>query len=175
MTDPIPTSGPLLPTTPPTNRVLKITLAVSVALNLAVLGLIGGLALHGGPGPRGDMMVRDFGFGPFDGALLPEDREALRKRIQDRVGDVRAARQLMQADGTAILSALRADPFNEKSLADALDLQAQHLDDRLKFGSGVIREFLLSLPPEGRTAFADRLEQRLRHGQNQDGKDPGKD
>ena len=169
MTDPI---QPTVPTGGTPNRGLKLALAVSVALNLAVAGLVGGIALHGGPGQRGAMMVRNMGFGPFDDALLPEDRESLRKSIQARFGDIRAARQLMQADGLAVLSALKAEPFDPAALGQALDAQADHLGERLKFGSAMIRDHLLTLPEAARLALADRLEQRTRHGRDAErGKD----
>ena len=165
-------TDPNQPTVPTGGRGLKLALAVSVALNLAVAGLVGGIALHGGPGQRGNMMVRDMGFGPFDDALLPEDRDSLRKSIQARFGDIRAARQLMQADGLAVLSALKADPFDPAALGQALDAQADHLGERLKFGSAMIRDHLLTLPEAARLALADRLEQRTRHGRDAErGKD----
>ena len=171
MTDP---NQPTVPTGGTPNRGLKIALAVSVALNLAVAGLVGGIALHGGPGQRGNMMVRDMGFGPFDDALLPEDRDSLRASIQARFGDIRAARQLMQADGLAVLSALKAEPFVPATLGQVLDAQADHLGERLEFGSAMIRDYLLALPSEARLAFADRLEQRMRRGRD-GGKGGGKD
>lgn len=154
-------------------RGLKIALAVSVALNLAVAGLIGGMVLHGGPGGRGDAMVRDFGFGPFEEALQPEDRAALRETVRARMGDIRAARQQMQRDGIAILAALRAEPFDPAALTAALDTQSENISNRLTFGSDVMRDFVLGLTPEARTAFADRLEQHM--GRGRDPKDGDRD
>ncbi len=145
-------------------RGLKIALAVSVALNLAVAGLIGGMALHGGPGGRGDVMVRDFGFGPFEDALQPQDRAALRETVRARMGDIRAARQQMQRDGLAILAALRAEPFDPAALTTALETQSQNISNRLTFGSDVMRDFVLGLTPDARSAFADRLEQHMGRG-----------
>ncbi len=171
-----PTQIPVPPALPaPTGRKLKIALAISVAINLCVAGLIGGIALHVGPGGHGDMMVRDFGFGPFDDALSPDDRDALRGAIQGKLGDIRAARQQMQADGIAILSALRADPFDKDRLGAALDAQSDHLGERLKFGNGVIREFLMGLTPMARADFADRLEHRMRRGRDGGGPPETKD
>ena len=166
--------------TPPpetTNRRsgLKIALAVSVAINLAVAGLVVGTAWHDGYGGRGDMMVRDFGFGPFNDALLPEDKQALRQSVMGKIGDIRAARQQMEADGAAIQAALRADPFDPEALSAALDAQAQNIAGRLQFGSDVIRDFILGLSPEARAAFADRLDQRMRHGRDDDDGDRSRD
>lgn len=155
---------PAVPPLQAAGRGVKVALAVSVALNLAVAGLVAGLAFHGGPGGRGEMMVRDMGFGPFDEALLPEDRDALRKVIRDRFGDIRAARQAMQTDVEAIILALKADPFVPAGLSAALAAQAEHLGERLEFGSGVIGDYLLAMPDAARSTFADRLEERLRRG-----------
>jgi uncharacterized membrane protein len=146
-------------------------LAVSVALNLAVAGLVGGIAFRGGPGMHGDMAVKDLGFGPFDGALSPEDRDSLRKTLRAHLGDLQSARKQMQVDGLAILSALRADPFDAAALSSAMDDQAQHLGQRLEFGNAIIRDHVLALSGAERLAFADRLEQRMRHGRGEsDGK-----
>lgn len=169
MTDPI--LPPLAPPPPPkTGRGLHIALAVSVALNLAVLGAIGGAFLHGGPGGRADM-IRDMGFGPFDEALRPEDRAELRQFMVQHAGDLRAARSRMQADAAAILTALRAEPFEPEELAEALATQQQHLTDRLSLGSGLMRDFLVALPEDERAEFADRLEDHMRHRRGDASKD----
>ncbi len=151
------------PTAPRPPRGLQIALAVSLALNLAVAGLAIGTAVHGGPGPRGDL-IRDMGFGPFDAALRPEDRDALKKSAQQRAGDLRTARREMQGDSTAILTALRSDPFDPAALNAAFATQQQHLADRIGFGSGLIRDFLLALPQKERLEFADRLEDHMKRG-----------
>ena len=155
---------------PRTGRGLKIALAISVALNLAVVGLVAGVAMHGGPGGRADM-VREMGFGPFEGALSDADRDALRKAVRDRFGDIRAARRQMQADSEALVAALKADPFVAEALTSAMEVQAGHLAERLQFGSDMLRDHLLSLSDEDRRAFAQRLEERMQRGR--DGGDKG--
>ena len=125
---------PTPPTMAPraTNRGLKIAFAVSVAINLGVAGLVAGMALHGGPGPHRDGFVRDMGFGPFDGALSSEDRENLRKTVQGRLGDIGTARQQMQADALAILSALNATQWNRKKAASMLQIDYKALLYKIK-------------------------------------------
>lgn len=144
-------------------RGLRLALALSVAVNLAVAGLVVGMAWHGGPMGRG-AMLRDMGFGPFEGALRPEDREALRGALRGRLGEIRQARQQMQEDIERILAALRAEPFDEAALAEAMAAQAANLNERLDFGSAMLRDHLLSLSAAERQGFADRMEHRLRGG-----------
>lgn len=144
-------------------RGIRLALAVSVALNLAVAGLVVGMVWHGGPGGRG-AMLRELGFGPFEGALRPEDREAMRGLLRSHLGDMRAARLRMAEDMAAILVALRAEPFAPEALSAAMARQADHLAESLGFGSAVLRDHLLSLDDRARHAFADRIEDRLRHG-----------
>jgi len=158
----------------PKRRGMKIALAVSVALNLAVLGVVGGLALHGGPDGPGGMGVRDLGFGPFDEVLTPDDRANLRQSLVQKVGTLKSSRQQMMADGAAILTGLRADPYDAVALAAAMDAQAAHMTERLKLGNSVIRDYLVALPPQARHEIADRLEQRMRHGRGDTGDTPPK-
>ena len=87
----------------PSGRGLKIALAVSLALNLAVAGLVAGAWLSD-HGPRRDM-PRDLSFGPFTEALSPQDRRALRREFLSRVPEFRAARQEARAEFDRLLVA----------------------------------------------------------------------
>jgi uncharacterized membrane protein len=146
-----------------TPRRVRIALAVSVALNLAVLGTAAGALLHGGPGDHGDM-VRELGFGPFTEALGKDDRADLRKKFFAIQPDFRAERQRMQADSTAILAALRQTPFDPAGLDLALGAMESHITERLTLGSRLMADFLKGMTPEQRAEFANRLEASLRHG-----------
>ena len=95
MTDPVTSPPPAAPApTGASVRGLKIALAVSVALNLAVAGVVVGAWMKDGPS-RG--MPRDLSFGPFSEALGPEDRRALRKALAERAPGFREARAAAQA------------------------------------------------------------------------------
>ena len=154
-----------------TGRITRIVLAVSLALNLAVAGMVGGAMLrHSDDGPR-NALVRDLGFGLFTEALTPQDRITLRDRFLQRSPGFRQERRSMRDDLDAILVALRADPFDPAALDAVLKEQNARLSQRLDLGQSLIRDFLVELPTEARRAFADRLEQRLMHGPG--GKDRG--
>lgn len=143
-------------------KALRWVLVASLALNLAVGGMMLGSFLSGGAGGRD--MARDMGFGPYDAALRPEDRDTLRATLRTKSRDLRANRAMTGADVQAIVTTLRATPFDPAALGTAMRAQQDHLAARMKFGTDAMRDFLISLSPAERLAFADRLEERLRHG-----------
>ena len=160
-----PVTPPFAAGSPPTpsSRGLKIALAVSVALNLAVLGLGLGNAFHGWRHGPGDM-VRSIGFGPFTEALEPKDRAAMKDQFLAKMPDFRAERQRMQADTAAVLSVLRVVPFDPAALHAALGTMEGHITERMGLGRALIEDFINTLSPADRLAFASRLEDSLRRG-----------
>jgi uncharacterized membrane protein len=156
MTDQTPPSA-----APVTNaRWLKPALIVSVALNLAVAGLVLGAWL--GDGPRRGM-PRDMSFGPFSEALSDQDRRELRKALMDRAGEFRSSRDAARAEFETLLAALRADPFDPDAMKSALAAIETRNAERLQLGRSLIETRLIQMSAEDRQAFADRLERGLRH------------
>lgn len=149
--------------TPPsaTSRGVKIALALSVALNLAVAGLVVGARMGDGP-HRG--MPRDMSFGPFSEALDSDDRRAIRKALMERLGEFREQRAAARAEFETLLTALRADPFDPEALKSALDALEARNAERLDLGRSLIETRLIGMSPQERAAFADRLEKGLRRG-----------
>ena len=140
---------------------MKIALVVSVALNLAVAGLVLGARLGDGP-HKG--MPRDLSFGPFSEALSDADRHALRKDLMGRAGEFRSSREASRAEFAALLAALRADPFDPARLTAALTAIETRNAERLDLGRSLIEARLIEMSAAGRRAFADRLEKGLRRG-----------
>ncbi len=138
---------------------LRIALAVSVALNLAVAGLAAGAWLKDGPG-RG--LPRELSFGPFSDALSPEDRHALRAAFKDRAQDIRSGREAARTELAALLTALRAAPFDPAAVERSLAAISTRSADRLELGRSLIAERILAMSDAQRQAFADRLEQGLK-------------
>lgn len=155
-------AAPSVPAVP--GRRLRWVLIASLAVNLAFGGMMLGAFLHGGPGGRD--MVRDLGFGPYDAALRPEDRVALRSLLRARDTDLTAVRAEARNDFRVILTALRAEPFDAAALNAALGVQQGHLTARMTLGNQTLRDFLAGLSPVDRKDFADRLEARLTHGRD---------
>ncbi len=145
---------------------LRIALAISVAINLAVAGLVAGAMLHHRPdGGRMDM-GRELGFGPFSEALSRDDRRALREAFLAKAPDLRDNRRQRGQDAQALLGALRADPFAPDALTELMDSQQRRMESQLHLGQDLLRTFLISMTPEARLAFAGRLEERLRPGRD---------
>lgn len=149
-------------------RGIRIALAVSLALNLAVAGVVGGTLL-GGWGRPPNPTVRDIGFGPFTAALSAQDREALGRAFREQAPDMRGMRREMRAEAGQMLQALRADPFDKTALLQAIAAQDARGKARLELGQRLLAERLIAMTPAERAAFADRLEQSLNRGRNQRG------
>lgn len=146
----------------PSGKGVRIALAVSVAVNLLIVGLVAGAVLRDG-GPRGRMMG-ELDFGPFTEALSREDRDALRQSFLRQMPDMSDMRRQMRTDFAALLSALRAEPFDPAALREVMKSQSARMQERLQIGQGLMLDRLEAMSPEARAAFADRLEERLRHG-----------
>lgn len=168
MTAPKPTSA--TPPKPPF-RWGRVVLFVSLALNLAVVGIVGGAVL-GRFGPdRHDIAARDVGFGLFNDALSQDDRKALRGAYMQARPNIRAERQKMRDDLQTILAALRADPFDVDVLRQALDTGAARMAARQAQGQTVVLDYLEKMSNAERAELADRLEKSLKrraHGPKSD-------
>lgn len=149
---------------PATPRGVKIALALSVALNLAVAGLAVGAWL--GDGPHRGGMPRDMSFGPFSEALDDTDRRAIRKTLMEKLGEFREQRAAARAEVETLLVALRADPFDAAALKTALAALEARNAERLELGRSLIETRLIEMTPAERAAFADRLEKGLRRGKD---------
>ncbi|AWB47946.1 hypothetical protein HYN69_04925 [Gemmobacter aquarius] len=141
---------------------VRIALAISVALNLLVIGLVAGAVLRDG-GPRG-RMGNDLALGPFTEALAPADRAALRQEFMQRMPEMRDARRQMRADFKGLLLALRAEPFDVAAVRGLIAGQSERMAGRLAVGQDLLVGRIEAMTPEARAAFADRLEEGLRRG-----------
>lgn len=163
------TASDTAPTKPAVSRRLRWLLIASLCLNVAVIGGVAGIALRSaGDDKGGHSAPRHSGFGPWSGGIAHEDRKALRQAFDATGYDFRAEWRADRADREALVAALRAEPFSEAAVSDvAARLQARALA-RMQFSDGVIRDYILAMTPEGRLAYADRLENSLKRGPRKD-------
>ena len=154
-------AGPVPPSGIP--RWMKLLLAVSLAINLGVLGMLGGAALRGA-GDRGRPDVRDIGFGPFTDALSPRDRQELRRAFLQDGGNPRAMRQMMRTEVGTLLQALRTEPLQEAELRAAFNRLRQRGQERQDLGQRLLADHIIAMSPDDRARFADRLEAMMARG-----------
>lgn len=131
---------------PRSPRWLKILLALSLALNLAVVGMVAGAFLRAdGAADRGGngMALRTLGLGPFALALSPQDREELGQRINGAGIEVREERRAVGRALRRIEQALRADPFDRAGAEAALQSS---------------RELVIALQAAGHAALLDQID-----------------
>lgn len=141
-----------------TGRGVKIVLAMSLALNLAVAGVVGGAALRSyGDGDGRRQVARDLNFGPFTDALTrPQLREML-AHLGDGRGGLRDMRAQIRGDMDAVLAALQAEPFDPAEVEAVLTRQSERLTARADSGRKALVAVILAMSPEDRAAFTARL------------------
>ncbi|RGP37227.1 periplasmic heavy metal sensor [Pseudotabrizicola alkalilacus] len=172
MTD-LPSSSANTPSAKPPGRGLKILLAVSLALNLAVVGTVAGMALrfHDADRPH-PPTVRDLSFGPFTEALTRDQRRAMLRGFAEKGPGLREMRAQMRGDFDAVLTALRATPFEPQAFRSAVSTQSSRIAARAEAGRDALVTLVLQMSDADRAAFVERLEKLLdRRGE----KDPRKE
>lgn len=157
------TAPPAAPPTPVSagSGWLRIALIVSLALNLAIIGMVGGAMFRNGGPPHRGSMVRDVGFGSFTDALSREDRASLRRAFLADAPEFRDGRRDMRADFKDLLVQLRAEPLDADQLRAVLDRQSARNAERMALGQTLMFDLLVAMQPDARQAFADRLEKSL--------------
>ncbi|WP_294225980.1 periplasmic heavy metal sensor [uncultured Shimia sp.] len=159
--------------TPKPRRLTRALLIGSLALNLLIIGVVGGAVIslrgHGDKRPVADR----FG-SPYIKALTFDDKREVGRAIRStyRKSDVdhRADHRLYRE----ALTVLRASPLDETSLRDLVASLDQAGERRRVMARDVFLAKILSMSDAERVAYADRLEQVLERG-SKDKKRPPKD
>ena len=156
-----PPPGPV-PEAAPRGRGLRIALFVSLALNLAVVGVVAGTLLDGRDRrPPPERLVRELGLGPYLAALGESDRGAMHRGAQHRRHELRASRGALRAAFGETLEALRAEPLDLARLDALLSAQAAAANRGRALGQELLLARVAAMSPAERAAFADRLADRL--------------
>ncbi|MEL6685340.1 MAG: periplasmic heavy metal sensor [Pseudomonadota bacterium] len=145
-----------MPTARP-SRLWRIVLVVSLALNLAVVGVVVGSVVSGraGDGPPRSF---DLGIGPIARALEPQEKRAVSRSLrQDR-----SLRNLdFRGRVNDMVTALRAEPFDADALRALMADQAAAVSDIQTKAQDATLELIVAMTPERRRAFADQVAEEL--------------
>ncbi len=144
-------------------RWMRVTLVISLAVNLLIAGLVVGALLRGGP-DRERRVARDFGGAPFVMALDPEDRRAVIAELRQEPGGLRGDRRKLRERFEALLAALRSAEFDRGAVQEILAEQRSVATARQAAGERLLLDRLEAMPRADRAAYADRLERSLRRG-----------
>lgn len=139
-------------------RGVKIALALSLAVNLAVAGLVGGAML--GQGMRGDGGMSDLralGLGPFVRALPREDRRDLRERVTAAGIDMRAERRAIGQSLRDLEAALRTENFDRNRADRAFATSRASVVSLQEAGHAALLDQIESMDTGDRRALADTL------------------
>ncbi len=138
-----------------TARWVKVILAISLTLNLLVVGLIGGIIVKG----------RDFRDRqtPVDGMLtvtraMPREYQGnVRQQIRDRFDEVRASREAMARLRADLAAALIADPFDVTAVEEIFQRQRDVLMGLTGAGHDIVLEQIEMMSAEDRATYAHNL------------------
>jgi uncharacterized membrane protein len=161
---------------------LRVALGVSLALNLAVLGIVlgsvgrdrmddmrshGGAEMQGAEGmrwggrtPRGSESA--MALSPYVAALPAQDRRAIGREVFGQARSEGIGLRELRASVEAVIVALRAEPFTPDTVATELARQRTALSRVQEVSQAALLERLQVMSVEERRAFADRLEAGLR-------------
>lgn len=149
------------------DRVLKVALGVSLAVNLAVLGLVGGtIWRHGGPPSSARTPdLRSFG-APYVRALPKESRRAVFQAARSGGPDRRSRHQTYRK----MLTVLREDEWSQDTAQDVLAGQGKAAQSFLDKATAAWLAQVSQMSQHERWAYADRLEHLMRKGPRKDKK-----
>lgn len=146
-----------------TKRWVQVLLVVSLAFNLLIVGIVGGAMMNWSKWRSHHPPRLDMAGGPLTRALTREDRRAIGRQMRKayREGDAPAVN--MRAELDALVSELKADPFDPSAVKDRLERHRGVFHDRFALGQTLLLERLSEMQPGERAAYADRLRDVLRH------------
>jgi len=139
---------------------VKVALAVSLTLNLLVVGFLAGtVARHGGAGPGTAPALNAFGR-PYMVALSKEDRQSLRQLL--RAGGALPDRRQRRDAGAEVLAQLRAQPFDIAALEEAVRQQADISLSVQRRVQAAWLQTVSEMTDAQRQTYADDVEELLR-------------
>jgi len=146
---------------PATRGWVRVLLFVSLALNLMIVGAVGGLAWTFRDGR--ERPLRDAA-APYVFALERSERRALRRAARDHLPVPAQRGESRRADYDAVLRTLRDDRFDRAAAETVLTRQSARARERRIAGQKALLDHWQAMGAAERAAYADRLERILNRG-----------
>lgn len=147
-------------------RVLRWALGLSLAINLLVIGLVGGAAYRfaGGPGSEGRPPdARSYGM-PYMMAMSREDRRQIGRAMRADGQGVLMSRSARRALFDGMLAALRADPFDPDAVETILLQQREASRSIQTAAETAWLAHVRAMDAAARIEYATRLEEVMKRG-----------
>lgn len=141
-------------------RGLWVLLAASLALNLLLVGVIGGAVIRHGGWHDAEVPRLHRRGGPLTRALSGADRRAIRQAMREAY-DGRALHGAHRARVEALIADLEAPEFDPAAVAAHLDGYRAAFGERLDTGQRLLLQRLQAMDAAARTAYAARLRQQV--------------
>jgi uncharacterized membrane protein len=141
------------PTDPKPRRWPIYALIASLAVNLAVIGLVAGLALKGPPERPGPEM----GLWRYAGALPEPYRGDMMRQLRDSRDAWRMERDRLAGQRQILARALTAEPYDRATVESALALERSLLDGLAMQGTQALLGQIDRMNAQDRADYAERL------------------
>lgn len=151
------------PQKPRAPRWMRIAFGVSLALNLAVVGiLVGTFARFAGPPSRGHGML-SYAM-PYVRALPRDVQREMFRTVRSQLPEDIGGRQARRVLYGEMIEALKADPFDPGRVQSILDRQNDAAVAVQTAAHGVWLERIGAMSLEDRSVYADAVSEVMRHG-----------
>ncbi|TCO73981.1 periplasmic heavy metal sensor [Rhodovulum euryhalinum] len=150
---------------PPRTRTwVRVALVASLALNVLILGVVGGAVLNKGRDHPPRTAFAPGEYGPYGRALADTDRAALRAALKAEAPRLRENRAAVRQGFRDLLAALRAEPYEHARVVAVVQAQQARVQDQAALVQSLTLDRVGAMSGADRAAFADRLERVLRRG-----------
>lgn len=145
-------------------RLWKVIFGLSLALNVAILGVVVGATWRShDDGRRPPALNRDIG-SLYLRALGHEHRRELGRKMRPSGKKGKAERAEIAQGFVQAIAVLRAEPFDSDALEQIMQDHSQRSETRMQEAREILLDHLISIGPDERAAYADRLEKALKGG-----------
>ena len=133
----------------------KILFGISLAINLLIIGALGGALSRAGKGP----MIQHRASGSlYMRALSFEDKKALRKKLFRNKDSRKIIRAKEHSSYSSAIKILKKDPFDRKAFEDLLDEQTRYSKSKPSSARAALVAQIANMTKEERLVYSQRLE-----------------
>ena len=136
-------------------KLWKILFGISLAINLLIIGALGGALSRAGKGPM--VKHRTSGF-LYMRALNFEDKKVLRKKLFRDKDSRKIIRAKEHSSYSSAVKILKKDPFDRKAFENLLDEQTRHSKSELGSARAALVAQIANMTKEERLVYSQRLE-----------------